>query len=182
MNRSDYAKLSIQVFVLLIASMLCYVAFVGGYSALIILEDEDNIDLNAKFAGDIMNDPSSFELEIDFTINNKGYTDLENPTIEMELLMIYHNNDKSGKAVEVSIFDDNKSFDSIKAGEEKTMTINIEYKDISDVNWGEILSNADPKYDIVFTAEHIIISAKYSYSLLSFSVELEDVELGKYYF
>ena len=185
MKHSTLAKLSIQALILLIASMLSYVAFIGGYSALIILEEEDNIDLEAKFAGDIMVDPGLFEIEIDFTINNEGYSDLDDLTIEMELLMIYYtdiNNDGLREPVEVTIFDDDKSFDAIKAGEEETRSIKIEYNDIDDVNWNDILSNALPAYDILFTAESIIISAKYSYGLLSFNVELEDTELGIYFF
>jgi len=185
MKHSTLAKLSIQALILLIASMLSYVAFIGGYSALIILEEEDNIDLEAKFAGDIMVDPGLFEIEIDFTINNEGYSDLEDLTIEMELLMVYNtdaNNDGIPEEVEVTIFDDDKSFDAIKAGEEDTKSIKIEYEDLTDVNWNDILLNAEPAYDILFIAESIVISAKYSYGLLSFKVELEDTELGTYFF
>ncbi|MFX0188130.1 MAG: hypothetical protein ACFE8A_10380 [Candidatus Hodarchaeota archaeon] len=185
MKQLRYAKLSIQAFILIIASMLAYVAFIGGYSALLILEDEDNIDLEANFVGDIMVNPSLFEIEIDFTIDNKGYSDLEDITIEIELLMVYQrdtNNDGIGEPVEVTIFDDDESFDAIKAGKEETRSFKIKYEDITNVNWNDILLNAEPAYDILFTAETIVISATYSYSLLSFKVELEDTDLGTYFF
>ena len=185
MKQLTYAKLGIQAFILIIASMLAYVAFIGGYSALLILEDEDSIDLDVNFSGDIMINPSLFEIEMDFTIDNKGYSDLEDFTIEMELLMIYHtdtNNDGVGEPVEVTFFDDDKTFDAIKAGEEEKRSFKIEYEDITNVNWNDILLNAEPVYDIIFIAETIVISAKYSYSLLSFKVELEDTDLGTYLF
>jgi len=89
MRTSRLFRLIIRVFLLLLASSMSLVSFLGGYSALLILGDEDNIDLDINFEGDPFLDPNNFEIDIEFEINNLGYFDLEDLEIELRLYLIY---------------------------------------------------------------------------------------------
>ena len=112
------------------------------------------------------------------------YFDLEDLEIELELIMVYHklgldiNGDGLSDPISQIIFDDDKSFKTIEAGEEKENVISITYLDMLNINWADIQDNADPSYDLYFIAENVEISAKYCLGLLSFKYEIEEIELG----
>ncbi len=186
-RNSEIANLSIQVFLLILASTLSYVSFMGGYSGLLILNEEKNIDLDLGFTGDLVANPTTFEIQIEFEVNNRGYFDLEDLNIELELIMVYHklgldiNGDGKADPISQSIFDDDKSFKTIEAGEEKENVISITYLDMLNINWADIQLNADPTGDLYFIAENVEISAKYCLGLLSFKFEIEEIELGTLY-
>jgi hypothetical protein len=183
MRTSRAFRLIIRLFLLLLASSMSLVSFLGGYSALLILGDEDNIDLDIDFEGELL-DPD-FEIQIEFEINNLGYFDLEDLNIEMKLYLVYDWVNKTGDGTNVTqyvkIYEDDKSFRTIEAGETKKNSITIELEDLEKVNLTEIVLFSDKFRDpvIEFVAEEIVIKAKYSLGLLSFKVVIEDYELGE---
>jgi hypothetical protein len=165
------------------------VSFLGGYSALLILGNEDNIDLDIDFEGDPFTDPLNFEIDIEFEIYNMGYFDLEDLNIEMKLYLVYDwvnltagpQGDGRNITRYVKIYEDDKSFKTIKAGEKKKNSITIDTEDLLKINLTEILIYSDKTRDpvIEFEADEIIIKAKYSLGLISFKVKIEDYELGE---
>lgn len=183
MRTSRIIRLIIRFFLLLLASSMSLVSFLGGYSALLILGNEDNIDLDIEFEGELL-DPD-FEIKIEFEINNLGYFDLEDLNIEMRLYLVYDWANKTGDerniTQEIKIYDDDKSFRTIEAGQKKKYSITIEPDDLLKVNFMEIYNNSDKFRDpwIEFEAAEIIIKAKYSLGLLSFKVVIEDYTLGE---
>jgi len=182
MRTSRAIRLVIRFFLLLLASSMSLVSFLGGYSALLILGDEDNIDLDIDFHGAIL-DPD-FEIKIEFEINNMGYFDLEDLNIEMTLYLVYDWVNKTGDGTNVTqyvkIYEDDKSFKTIEAGVKKKNSITLAYDDFWHINLTEIVIFSDKTRDpvIEFEAEEIIIKAKYSLGLISFKVVIEDYKLG----
>lgn len=185
MRTSRIIRLIIRFFLLLLASSMSLVSFLGGYSALLILGNEDNINLDIDFEGDPLLDPTNFEIDIEFEINNMGYFDLEDLNIEMRLYLVYDWANKTGDGrnitQEIKIYDDDKSFRTIEAGQKKKYSITIEPDDLLKVNFTEIALYSDKFRDpvIEFKAAEIIIKAKYSLGLLSFKVVIEDYTLGE---
>ena len=183
MRTSRAIRLVIRLFLLLLASSMSLVSFLGGYSALLILGDEDNIDLDIDFEGDIL-DPD-FEIQIEFEINNMGYFDLEDLNIEMKLYLVFDWVNLTGDGTNVTqyvkIYEDDKSFRTIEAGEKKKNSITIDTEDLEKVNLTEIAIYSDKTRDpvIEFEADEIIIKAKYSLGLISFKVVIEDYKLGE---
>ncbi len=186
MRTSRLFRLIIRSFLLLLASSMSLVSFLGGYSALLILGDEDNIDLDIDIEGDPFNNTEDFEIKIEFEINNLGYFDLEDLKIELKLYMIYDWINKTGDGrnvtTAVKLYDDDKSFKTIKSGTTKKNSIKIGPEDLLGVNFTEIMLNADQTRDpvIEFEADEVKISAKYSLGLISFKVKIEDYDLGDF--
>ena len=184
MRYSRIARIIMRFFLLILASTMSFVSFLGGYSALLILSDEDNIDIDVDFEGDLFVDPTLFEIDIEFTVYNEGYFDLEDLKLELKLEMIYYN--KSYGIVDafpvgIMIYDGKKSFDTIPAGTQEKNTISIKFEDlIGTVDWAEIILNADYTKELAFQAEDIKISARYSLGLIKFTVEIEELDLGDY--
>ena len=180
MRTSRIFRLIIRFFLLLLASSMSLVSFLGGYSALLILGDEDNIDLDIEFDEDIL-DPD-FEIKIEFEINNQGYFDLEDLNIELLLYLKYdyvnYTGDGRNVTISVKLYEDDKSFKTIEAGEKKKASITFEPD--PKINFTQIAKNADQTRDPVFEfeAEEIVITAKYSLGLISFKVKIEDYDLG----
>lgn len=186
MRTSRIFRLILRVFLLLLASSMSSVSFLGGYSALLILGDEDNIDLDINFEGDPFLDPNNFEIEIEFEINNLGYFDLEDIELELRLYLIYERLNQTNAEINttqsIKIYDDEKSFKTIEAGQKKKITITIEPDDLKSVNFIDINNTFNPFRDPImeFEAAEIVIRAKYSLGLLSFKVKIEDYNLGEF--
>jgi len=84
------------------------------------------------------------------------------------------------KLLDNIVFDDEKSFSKIEAGEKKKKSITIEADDLKSINFTEIKLNADKTRDpaIEFEVVEAVIKAKYSLGLISFKVKIEDYDLG----
>ena len=185
MRTSRAFRLIIRFFLLLLASSMSLVSFLGGYSALLILGNEDNINLDIDFEGDPFLDPTNFEIDIEFEIYNMGYFDLEDLNIEIRLNLVYDYVNLTGDGRNITqyvkIYEDDKSFRTIEAGQKKKNSITIEPDDLLKVNFTEIALYSDKTRDpvIEFVAGEIVITAKYSLGLLSFKVKIEDYSLGE---
>jgi hypothetical protein len=161
------------------------VSFLGGYSAVLILTNEDNIDIDLDTTGEISATATNFTIEIDIEFHNQGYYDLEDLEIELELNIVYEWFNKTGNNDNVStsetLFEYDKKLGTTKAGEVLEKEIEIEWEDL-ETNITAIALRLDPfkKPVIEFEAEEIKIKAKYSLGLLKFKVVLEDFDLGEY--
>lgn len=179
-------RLIIRIFLLILASSMSLVSFLGGYSAAMILTNEENIDIDVDYEGNPFLDYDNFEIEIKFEINNLGYFDLEDLEVELELNLVYDWKNKTGNEVnvttEVKLYEGEKSFATIPAGERKKFKISIDYEDIelTAIDFYNIKQNADLTRDPIFSfeAEELVISAKYSLGLISFEAHIEDMDLG----
>jgi len=162
------------------------VSFLGGYSAALILTNEENIQIDVDYEGDPFLNPLDFEIDIEFEINNVGYFDLEDLEIDLVLTLVYDWKNKTGNGInvstEVTLYEGDKKFATIPAGERKKFKISIDYEDIelTAIDFYNISQNADLTRDPVFdfVAEELKISAKYSLGLISFKAEIEDMDLG----
>lgn len=182
MRYSRIVRLIMRLFLLVLASTMSFISFLGGYSALLILSHPENIDLDVSFEGDLLTDPENFKVEVEFEINNQGYFDLEDLDIEFELEALFYLN-KSGTGFEpegIPIYEADKSFSTIEAGHKEKNKITIEYEDLLNVNWSYILPIIDLSRVIKFTANDVEISAKYTLGLISFKVEIDEIKLGDY--
>ena len=182
MRYSRLVRLIARLFLLILASTMSLVSFLGGYSALLILSDEDNIDLDVAFEGDLT--PANFqkfEVKIEFEVYNEGYFDLEDLEIELKLYMVYVNK-SNDVLIGLEIYDGDKSFSTIPAGEKKKNKIVIDIEDLLEEvpDLAKRVLEADPAKELAFTAEDITIKAKYSLGLIAFKIKIDEMDLGDY--
>lgn len=177
-------RLVVRIFLFILASSMSLVSFLGGYSAAMILTNEKNIDIDVEYEGNPFDPASTFQIDIEFTINNLGYFDLEDLEIELKLDIRFDwvNKTVAGKndTIDITIFKGEKSFRTTPAGEDKTHKINIKEDDLEVVNFTEIFINADKYRDPIFdfVANELIIRAKYTSGLISFEANIEDFKIG----
>ena len=174
-------RLVVRIFLFILASSMSLVSFLGGYSAAAILTNEDNIDIDVSYDGNPFIDPNTFEIDVDFEINNVGYFDLEDLKVEMVLNLEYSRVTVSGNVTtDKKLYEGEKSFATIPAGEKKKFKIGLDFEDIEYINFTDIALNADLTRDPIFNfvAEELKISAKYSLGLISFKADIEDMDLG----
>ena len=174
-------RLIVRIFLFILASSMSLVSFLGGYSAAIILTNEENIDIDVNYEGNPFVDINTFEIEIEFEINNQGYFDLEDLEIELLLHLVYDRVTPEGNiSTEVELYEGEKSFRPTPAGEKKKFKITIDVEDLEYVNYTDIYDNSDHFRDPIFDfeAEELTIKAKYSLGLISFEANIEDFELG----
>ena len=123
-------RLIVRLFLFILASSMSLVSFLGGYSAALILTNEDNIDIDVAYDGNPFDgDPTDFEIDIEFEINNLGYFDLEDLEVEMLLILRYDRVTAGGNvSTDIKLYEDDKSFATIPAGEKKKFKISIDYE------------------------------------------------------
>ena len=171
---------------MILASTMSLVSFLGGYSAVLILTNEDNIDVDVSVRGNLFNASSDpFKLDVNFKINNQGYFDLEDLEVELELKMEYvlKNTTIGGPNLTTSVllYEGDKDFGTIESGELFKGHISIEVDDLATaINFTDILYKMDSTKTPDFVASELKISAKYSLGLISFKIKIEDFDLGDY--
>jgi len=174
-------RLIVRIFLFILASSMSLVSFLGGYSAALILTNEENIQIDVDYEGDPFLNPTDFEIDIEFEINNLGYFDLEDLKIELKLHLKYDRVTAGGNvSTEIKLYEGEKKFSTVEAGDKRKFKLGIEYDDLETINFTDIAQNADLFRDPVFdfVAAELVISAKYSLGLISFKAEIEDMDLG----
>jgi len=162
------------------------VSFLGGYSALAILSDDDNIDLDYDYDGDFFDvNDTSLRFKIDFKFKNAGYFDLEDLEVEFKVIVRYYHKDYyvPGESFrrDILVYEAEEDFGDVESGLTLRDNIKIERKVVMG-NVTDILLNVDtnPPGDepiAEFIAKDIIITGKYSLNLIEFRVEIDSYSI-----
>lgn len=181
-------RLMVRIFLFILASSMSLVSFLGGYSAALILTNEENIDIDVDYEGNPFLNLNTFEIDIEFEINNLGYFDLEDLEVDLKLDLVFDWINKTGDGKNVTtalrLYEGEKKFATIPAGEEKKFKISIDIEDLklTAIDFLNISKIADltrtPVFD--FEADRLKISAKYSLGLISFKAEIKNMKLGSF--
>ena len=180
----------VRLLLLILASTMSLVSFLGGYSALLILSDEDNIDFDYSYEGKILdvNDTTGpLMFKVEFKFKNVGYFDLEDLELELEVYVRYYHENYTtlGKSVrrEIKAYEGENDFGDCESGQTLRDNFKIERRDVIG-NVTDILYNIDknPPGDepvLEFIARDIIITGKYSLNLIKFRVEIDKYTVAK---
>lgn len=180
MRYSRIARLIMRFFLLMLASTMSIVSFLGGYSAVLILSDEDNIDLDYDMRGNFFDvNDTTFKFEVDFKFKNVGYFDLEDLEIELELYARYYQLGVSDRK-EVLVYETEEDLGTVENGQTLRDAIKIERGDIK-ANVTDIFINLDISKDpwLEFIARDIVIKGKYSLNLIEFKIEIKKYKVGE---
>jgi hypothetical protein len=158
------------------------VSFLGGYSAIVILSDENNIDLDYDYDGNLFDvNDTSLRFKVDFKFRNVGYFDLEDLEVEFKVYVRYWHENYTTPGVstrrDVMIYEAEEDFGDVGSGMTLRDNIKIE-RNVIIGNVTDIYQNVDtnpPDDDPIasFIAKHIIITGKYSLGLIRFRVEID---------
>ena len=174
-------RLIARLFLLILASTMSLVSFLGGYSAVLILSDEDNIDLDNSYTGNVLDvNDTTMVFKVEFKFKNVGYFDLEDLELELELyIRYYHENYLPGKSIrrDIKVYEGDDDFGDCESGQTLRDNFKIERSDIL-CNITDIYNNIDrnppdnePIVEII--AKDVIITGKYSLNLIKFRVEID---------
>ena len=122
MRPSRVFRLIFRIFIALLTLSVTMVSILGGLSAVVILSDKDNIQIdfdNAEFNLDINN--STLEIEninfsLPFKLNNTGFFDLENLEVGIQLFLNYSDIGMMNDTKIVKILDKTQNFGDIPKG------------------------------------------------------------------
>ena len=174
----------IRIFLLVFTLSLSAVGFLGGFSAVTIL-DPDSYNINIP-DGDIIiyfniTDPSSVQVTLPFNITNAGVYDLTNLELSFQVSMTYGNTLLPGNAsTTVKIFDIYKFYGTVAHGSFLKSSINgsategfilANIPPLSDINWYRTPDPIDGYANLTF-------SASYSLNLYTFTTSILNYPLG----
>jgi len=190
MRASRLFRLIARLLLLILASTMSLVSFLGGYSAVLILSDEDNIDFDYSYEGRILdvNDTTGpLMFKVEFKFKNVGYFDLEDLELELEVYVRYYHENYTtpGKSVrrEIKAYEGENDFGDCESGQTLRDNFKIERSDIiCDVrdiydNYDKNPPDNEPIVEII--ARDIIVTGKYSLNLIKFRVEIDKFKVGE---
>jgi len=158
------------------------VSFLGAMSAILILSNPDNIDVNGEnLEGEFdITKPDELNLTLPFTIKNVGFFDIEDLTIRIVLHMEYSHINYStpgvNETVTETIFDKTQSFDNIKSGDSLDDSFEGASKHFISENIPDPLNELDRTQPVKFYVD-ISLSMKYSLGLLTLAVNIIDYKM-----
>ncbi|TFG24783.1 MAG: hypothetical protein EU529_03080 [Promethearchaeota archaeon] len=176
-----------RLLLLILASTMSLVSFLGGYSAVLILSDEDNIDFDYSYKGRILDvNDTTLEFRVEFKFKNVGYFDLEDLELELEVYVRYYHEDYlPGKSVrrEIKAYEGEEDFGDCESG----LTLRDNFKivrsdvlcNVTDIRYNYDKNPPDNEPIVEIIARDIIITGKYSLSLIEFRVEIEKYSVAK---
>ncbi|MBD3254293.1 MAG: hypothetical protein GF383_04330 [Candidatus Lokiarchaeota archaeon] len=188
MRYSRIVRLVIRIILLVLTSTMSFVSFMGGYSAFLILSNEDNIEFDPDdFEDNIvytLSQPSpnfdNLSIKQPFKFRNAGYFDLEDLEIEISINLIYSHINYTTPGVnttrEVEIFEKDKDFGTVIRGETLDDDLEGDYEDFVISNFPNITQIDIFSFTPYYEAD-VKIKAKYSLGLLEIEVEIEDLEV-----
>ena len=178
-------RLIVRVFLLVFTLSLSAVGFLGGFSAVTIL-DPNSYNINVP-DGDIVynlniTDPSSMQIILPFNITNAGVYDLTNIELSFQVSMTYENILLGNASTTVKIFDLFHNFGTIAHGGFLKSSIN------GTATEGFILANIPPISSVnLDRTPHIIefygnltFSASYSLNLYTFNTTILNYYMGHF--
>ncbi|MGQ4875117.1 MAG: hypothetical protein ACP6IY_13710 [Promethearchaeia archaeon] len=186
MRPSRIFRTIVRLFLLVLTLSMSVVSFLGGYSAILILSDSDNIaipDGNINYYLNVTDpDTSKLFLDLPYKVRNAGYFDLDDLSIEVKVYYTFHDTNKTNNATTTLLLAEKKqTFDTIKAGETDKGNFSMKYEDftnLEEVQNRSVYMDTTKSPMVIYTAD-IIISAKYSLRLLSFTVTLKNITIGE---
>ena len=162
------------------------VSFLGGYSAILILSDEENIQVDTANVDYYINftDIDNAYFIMPYQFKNVGYFDLEDLEVDVTIYVNFRDTRKDkNESTAITILESVKEFDTIKEGETEKDEIEFDSDDFKDdlsktnetiyTNW-DLTDSPDLWYTL-----DLKISAKYSLGLLSFRTELYEIKIGE---
>jgi len=192
MRPSRVFRWIIRIFILVLTLSVTAVSFLGGFSAIMILSNQDNIGIdtdNADFNLDY-NETTGVINNINFTlpfnITNAGFFDLEDLKLGFQIGLEYAHVNLTGTGENISqtvkIFDKISSFPTIKKG--KTLYGNYTgvYSDFAPF-LGSLPDIADidlTRVPIFNFYANFTISLTYSLGLHSITLGINNVTVGLY--
>jgi len=192
MRPSRVFRWIIRILILVLTLSVTAVSFLGGYSAIMILSNQDNIGIdtdNADFNLDYnvttgVIDNINFTLP--FNITNAGFFDLEDLKLELQIGLQYYHVNLTGTGENISqtvkIFDKISSFPTIKKG--KTLYDNFTgvYSDFAPFlgSLPNIVYIDLTRVPIFNFYANFTISLTYSLGLHSITLGINNVTVGEY--
>jgi len=174
----------VRVFLLVFTLSLSAVGFLGGFSAVTIL-DPDSYNINVPDGPVVANlsitDPSSMQIIIPFNITNAGFYDLTNIELSLQVSMTYGSVPDGNATTTVKIFDLSQFFGTVAHGEFLKSAIN------GSITEGFILPNIPSIANVdisrtPYIAEfygNLTFSASYSLNLYTFTTTILNYSIYK---
>ncbi|MGV9203554.1 MAG: hypothetical protein ACOC44_05960 [Promethearchaeia archaeon] len=187
MRPSRVFRFVVKFFLILLTSSTSIVSFFGGYSAVLILSNDENIQVPdgeiqfdfPVFDENFTDNAENITVVIPFKITNAGFFNLEDLVIEMVIDFVYEDKTDNNKTKRIKIFEKPPvEFETIEAGETYKDEYNADETDFAIEELNKTISEINADGPLEFLAD-ISLSAKYSLKLLSFQVTLTDVPIGE---
>lgn len=118
MRPSRVFRLIFRIFIALLTLSVTMVSILGGLSAVVILSDKDNIQIdfdNIEFNFNISTLETNFSLP--FKVNNTGYFDIEDLEIDLEIFLNYSSISLMNDTRAIKIFNKTQPLGDIPKGE-----------------------------------------------------------------
>ncbi|MFX0041300.1 MAG: hypothetical protein ACFE8L_00170 [Candidatus Hodarchaeota archaeon] len=192
MRPSRVFRWIIRILILVLTLSVTAVSLLGGYSAILILSDQDNIGIdtdNADFNLDY-NETTGVVNDINFTlpfnITNAGFFDLEDLTLGLQIGLEYWHVNLTGPGINdtqtVKIFEKSTSYPTIKKGSTLYGNYTGVYSDFVPY-LGNLPDIADIdlfKVPIFRFFANFTISLTYSLGLHSITLGVNNITIGEY--
>lgn len=176
MRKSRIFRLVVRIFLLIFTISLSVVSILGGLSAVNILSNSDNFSFdfdNVEFNFNA-SDPSQNNITVPFSFNNDGYFDLTKMELTIDIYLTYKHVNYTTPGENVTRTAKLFTADYTEAIVLATTTHNgvffgdsTNFLDVPDED--EIDSTAPTDFFM-----DILLSAKYSHELLTFSIEINN--------
>ena len=118
MRPSRVFRLLFRIFIALLTLSVTMVSILGGLSAVMILSDRDNVQIdfdNIEFNYNIAPPDANFSLP--FKVNNTGYFDIEDLEIDLEIFLNYSSIMLGNDTRAIKIFNKTQPLGDIPQGE-----------------------------------------------------------------
>lgn len=186
MRPSRVFRFIIRFLLILLTTSMSLVSFLGGYSAVLILSDDQNIkvpdgEIEFEFPAlgpNFTDNTENISVVIPFQIKNAGFFSLEDLSINMIIDLLYEDKTDENKTKTVQIFEKSSSFDTIESGETYKGEYTADENNFLIDQLNSTISKINVNGTLDFLAD-ISLSAKYSLKLLSFRVTIYDIKIGE---
>jgi len=188
MRISRVFRIIFRIFILLLTLSITVVAFLGGWSAVLILQDTDNIGLGI--------DDAEFNLDYDlagfhggnftlpFNITNAGYFDLENLEFSVSISLNYSHIDYpvpgSNETRNVIVFEKSENFGTIPKGQTGFFNFTANTSDFLPANFPDPLDvnllRGPPVFEFY---ANITISLDYSLGMHQIALSIINLLIGE---